>query len=256
LIVAHAQESHSIAARRTLEILEILSARNSGLTHSEISRKLEIPKSSLTSLLRALESRGYLRRDRASGKYRLGLKILALAGGVQTATDISEIARPVLEDLARKSGLTAHLAVLDRGEAVYVEKADSPGSSKLDSWVGKRLDLHSTAVGKALLAFLGPMEVDSLLQTHPLKRKTAKTICTQQGLLRELDHIRTTGYAVDDEENVTGNRCVGGAVLDHSGRAIAAIGLSGSIAQLDKMQIRKVAEIVKKASVDIRERIG
>ena len=249
-----AADSHSTAVDRALGILEAIALRKPGMTHSEISRKLEIPKSTLTYLLRALEGRGYLQRERASGKYRLGLKVLALARGVAVGADIGEVARAVLKRLVERTGLTAHLAILDQGNAVYVEKADSPGFIQMDTWVGKRMELHSTAVGKALLAGLPNAEVDLLLKGHGLKKRTPKTISTHAGLQRELERVRARGYAIDDEENSLGARCIGAAVLDGYGRTVAAVGLSGTTGQIDKASVRKIAEAVKEAAAEIGRR--
>ena len=251
-----AEESHSAAVERALAILEVVAQRSHGMTHSEISRKLEIPKSTLTYLLRALETRGYLRREDGTGKYLLGLKVLALARGVEMGADIKEIARPVLKRLVERSGLTAHLAMLDDSHAVYVEKADSPGFIKMDTWVGKRMELHSTAVGKVLLAWMPAPEVTTLLKGHTFKRRTPKTITTHAGLLQELDRVRVRGYGMDDEENSLAARCIAAPVLDQFGRAIAAVGLSGTTGQIDKASIRKVAEMVQEAAREIARRFS
>jgi IclR family KDG regulon transcriptional repressor len=251
-----AEESYSAAVERALAILEAVAQRSHGMTHSEISRKLEIPKSTLTYLLRALETRGYLRREDGDGKYHLGLKVLALARGVEVGADIKEIARPVLKRLVERSGLTAHLAMLDDSHAVYVEKADSPGFIKMDTWVGKRMELHSTAVGKVLLAWMPAHEVTALLKGHSFKRRTPKTITTHAGLLQELDRVRVRGYGMDDEENSLAARCLAAPVLDQFGRAIAAVGLSGTTGQIDKASVRKVAEMLQEAAREIARRFS
>src|SRR2546430_14621813 len=113
------------AVERTLNILEAAAHRRDGLTNSEISRKLGLPKSSASYILRALERRGYLRRDAESGRYQLGLKILSLGRDVQATLDIADIAQPFMCALVERVHLTSHLALLDQGEAVYVEKVDA-----------------------------------------------------------------------------------------------------------------------------------
>lgn len=250
------EESYSAAVERALAILEAVAQRSSGMTHSEISRKLEIPKSTLTYLLRALETRGYLQREGATAKYRLGSKVLALARGVEVGADIKEVARPVLKRLVERSGLTAHLAVLDQSHAVYVEKADSPGFIKMDTWVGKRMELHSTAVGKVLLAWMPVAEVVALLKGHVFKKRTPKTITTHAGLMDELERVHGRGYGIDDEENSLAARCVAVPVFDGFGRAIAAVGLSGTTGQIDKASVRKTAEMAQEAAREIARRFN
>src|SRR5437763_1118609 len=121
-----------------------------------LASRIKIPKSSASYILRALESAGYVRRDRENGKYHLGLAVVGLGHRALAGLDIREIAQPVLRQLVEKSGFSAHLAILDRGRAMYIEKTDSTGFVKMNTWIGRRMDLHSTAVGKALSAYLPP----------------------------------------------------------------------------------------------------
>jgi len=164
--MADAESSPSTAVERALNILEAAAHRRDGLTNSEISRKLAIPKSSASYILRTLEHRGYLRRDAETGRYRLGLKILSLGGDAQANLDLADIALPFMRSLVERVHLTSHLAVLDQGEAVYVEKVEAPGFFKVNTWVGRRMFLHSTSVGKALLAWLPKHEMETILREH------------------------------------------------------------------------------------------
>lgn len=254
--MSKAEESYSTAVERALSILEAIAQRGSAMTHSEISRKLDIPKSSVTYLLRALEMCGYVRRERVTAGYRLGLKVLSLARGVEFDSDIKGTALPVLERVVERCGLTAHLAVLDQGDAVYIEKVDSPGFIKMDTWVGKRMDLHSTGVGKALVAFSSASEVDTLIKGRGFKKRTPRTIATHAGFLRELEKVRERGYAIDDEENSLGARCVAVPVIDGFGKVLAAVGLSGTTSQIDKASVRKTAEIAKEAAREISRQLA
>src|SRR5712692_7014356 len=144
----------STAVERALAILESIAQRHDGLTNSQISGRLGIPKSSASYILRTLERRGYLRRESETGKYRLGLKVLSLGGDAQANLDIADVALPFMRALGEKIHLTVHLAVLDQAEAVYIEKVEAPGFFKVNTWVGRRMFLHSTSVGKCLLAWL------------------------------------------------------------------------------------------------------
>lgn len=240
------------AIDRTLSILEATAERAGGLTNSEISRRLGMPKSSASYILRRLEQRGYLRRDAETGKYRPGLKIVSLGREVLSGLDVRPPALPLLRLLVERTELTAHLAVLDHGEAVYVEKVDAPGFIKMDTWVGRRMHLHSTAVGKALMAPLSKVEVEAVTREHPLLRRTANTITSLHRLLLELERVRERGYAVDDEENSRGARCVAAPVFDGLGRAVAALGLSGTAGQLDDLSLPRLATLV----MDCARRVG
>jgi IclR family acetate operon transcriptional repressor len=250
------EESSSVAVERALSILEAVAERSAGMTNSEISRRLSIPKSSASYILRTLEQRGYLQRERGTGRYRLGLKVLALNRGVDAGIDIKQMALPVLERLVERSNLTAHLAVLDRGEAVYIEKVDSPGFIKMDTWVGKRMEIHSTGVGKVLVAGLAKAELEAILKARGLKKITPRTITSAAALFRELEKVRERGYAVDDEENSLGARCVAAPVMDATGRVIAAIGVSGTINQIGRTSIPKIAEMARDAARKISKQFG
>jgi DNA-binding IclR family transcriptional regulator len=236
------------AVERALNILEAAALRREGLTNSEISRKLAIPKSSASYILRTLEKRGYLRREAETGRYRLGLKILSLGGDAKANLDIAAVALPFLRMLVEKIHLTVHLAVLDQGEAVYLEKVEAPGFFKVNTWVGRRMFLHSTSVGKCLLAWLPKNEIEMFVKQHGLKKRTPKTITTMSKLLAELDHVKQAGYAVDDEENSLGARCLGAPIFDALGNVTAALGASGTLTQMDEENMPKMIDALKEAS--------
>src|SRR5256884_8398983 len=171
------------AVERAFNILEAAPHRRDGLTNSEISRKLGIPKSSASYILRTLERRGYLRRDAETGRYRLGLKILSLGGDAQANLDIADVALPFMRTLVEKIHMTVHLAVLDQGEAVYIEKVEAPGFFKVNTWGGRRMFLHFTSVGKCLLAWLPKHEVETIAKQQGLKKRTPETITSMPKLL-------------------------------------------------------------------------
>jgi DNA-binding IclR family transcriptional regulator len=254
--MSQAVDNSSTAVERALAILEAVAERPSGLTNSEISRRLAIPKSSASYILRTLERRGYLRRERGTGKYRLGLKVLSLSRSVEGGADLKQAALPVLRRLVERSNLTAHLAVLDHGEAVYIEKVDSPGFIKMDTWIGRRMEVHSTAVGKSLIAHLSHAEVEAIIKERGMRKVTSKTITTHARLLRELDGVRASGQAVDDEENSLGARCVAAPVFDEFGKVVAAISVSGTLSQIDKSSVVKTTEMVKHAAKEISRHLG
>lgn len=226
------------------------------MSNADISRKLKIPKSSASYILRALVKNGYLRRDKESARYRLGLKIVGLSHRALAGLDIREIADPILRQLVDTSQLTAHLAVLDNDEAVYIAKLDSPGFVKMNTWVGRRMQLNSTSVGKALIAFLPSEEVLPMIQRSGLNRRTPQTITVASRLMRDLEKVRELGYAIDDEENSPGVRCVAAPVFNSEGGVEAAVGLSGTTYQVERTSVPKVAELVKSAARKISQGLG
>jgi DNA-binding IclR family transcriptional regulator len=246
--MAEADSSPATAVERALNILEAAANRREGLTNSEISHKLGIPKSSASYILRTLDRRGYLRRDAESGRYRLGLKILSLGGDARANLDLAEVALPFMQALQERIHLTIHLAVLDQGEAVYIEKVEAPGFFKVNTWVGRRMFLHSTSVGKCLLAWLPKTEVETLLRQQGMKKRTPKTISSVPKLLADLEHVREQGHALDDEENSLGARCLGAPIFDSTGNVTAALGVSGTLTQMDEANLPRIMDALKEAA--------
>lgn len=254
--IRSAEEGSSTAVERAVAILEAVAARPGGMTNAEISSRLGIPKSSASYILRTLEHSGYLRRNLATGKYRLGLKVLSFSRVVLAELDIRELALPVLRSLVERTQLTAHLAVLDHGEAVYIERVDAPGFIKMDTWVGRRMSVHSTSVGKALVAHLPKTEVEAILRQRGLPKRTPRTITVPSRYLRELNRVRAQGYAVDDEENSPGVRCVAAPIFDRLGKVQASVGVSGTTGQVDDSNLPRFAELVKEAARRISRHLG
>ncbi len=248
-------ESPSTAVDRAVTVLEAVAERRDGLTNSEISRSLEIPKSSASYILRTLERRGFLRRDRETGRYRLGLKVLSLGRDVLASLNIGEVAHPFMSSLVERVHMTSHLAALDQGEAVYVEKVEAPGFFKVNTWVGRRMFVHSTSVGKVLVAWMPREEVEAILREKGLKKRTPKTITSQGKFFVELQRVRAHGYAVDDEENSLGARCVAAPVFDLLGRTEFALGVSGTVSQMDDDLLPRVVEHLKDTARRISRQI-
>jgi IclR family KDG regulon transcriptional repressor len=250
-------EHNSNAIERTLSILELVTASQKGLSNADLSRRLEIPKSSASYILRVLEKRGYLNRE-DGGKYRIGLKLVSLTSNALTNLDFREIARPIMADFLRKSRLSeVHLAVLDNGRAVYVEKIEADNSFiKMDIWVGHRLPIHTTAIGKILVAPLSDAEVLKILEVRGMEKKTRKSITNPQKFLAELQKVREFGYAIDDEENSDNVRCVAAPVYDANGKVIASLGTSTIIMQLDKALLPKIVEMVKDSAKKVSKSLG
>jgi IclR family transcriptional regulator, KDG regulon repressor len=251
------EEIHSNSIERTLSILELVAQSQRGLTNADLSRRLSIPKSSASYILRVLEKRGYLLRE-DSGKYRLGLKLVSLTSGALTHLDVREIAKPVLIDFLKKSHLPeAHLAVLDNGRAVYVEKVEGDNSFiKMDIWVGHRLPIHTTAIGKTLVAFLPENDILRILEMRGMEKKTRKSITNPNKFLKELENVRKYGYAVDDEENADNVRCVAAPIFDAQGKVAASLGTSTIIMQLDKSHLPKIIEMVKRSAEKVSKSLG
>jgi DNA-binding IclR family transcriptional regulator len=248
-------DSPSAAVERALAMLEAVAQEPEGLSNAEISRKLQIPKSSASYILRTLEAQNYVTRDR-SGKYKVGLKILSLSRGALTDLDVRGVALPIMRHLTHRTGLTCHLAILDGPEAVYVEKVEPEGFIRMDTWVGRRMRVHATSVGKALVAHIAQDALERIIAKASMEKRTPKTITTLPKLLKELEKVRTQGYAVDDEENNLGARCVGAPVFNDRGLIEAALGLSGTTQQVSPQTMPAIVESLKDAARHISMGMG
>lgn len=246
----------SNAVDRALNILELVVQRSDGLTNSEISRKLSIPKSSASYLLRTLEQRGYVRRDPTTHRYRIGLKAASLAHGMMEFVDLRQAASPVLHQLVERTRLTAHLAILDHGRAVYIDRAENPGFLRINTWVGRDLDVHTTAVGKILLAQKPEEEIRRILAQEGMAASTPKTITSPEAYLQELEKVRSQGYAEDNEENNLGVRCVAAPIYGSIGEVLAAIGLTGASSQVTDENVFQLARAVIKAALLVSRQLG
>jgi DNA-binding IclR family transcriptional regulator len=249
-------ESPSVAVERALAMLEAVAQESDGLSNAEISRKLQIPKSSASYILRTLEKQAYLKRDAETGKYRVGLKILSLSRGALSGIDVREVALPIMRHLMEKTNLTCHLAILDGPEAVYIEKVEPQGFIRMDTWVGRRMRVHATSVGKALVAHIPQARLEKILSDRGMEKRTPKTITTVPRLLKDLEKVRAQGYAMDDEENNLGARCLGAPVFNQSGAIEASIGLSGTTNQVNAQTMPRILEALKDAARHVSMQLG
>jgi len=243
------------ALERGLAILECLTKSQHGLTVSQLTRNLGFPKSSVHALLLTFERHGYLYRDDSSGRYRLGLRICDLANVALERIKLREQAAPLLCRLRDVTGLTAHMAILDHDEAVLIEKIESP-KFRVNSWIGKRMVLHCTAVGKALIAHLPDEQVEALLHNRGMLRHNDNTIVSLRRMKEELDLVRRRGYSVDDEEEEINVRCIGAPILDSQHRVLAAISITGSTAEVDETTRERLIRNVRATAAAIARQLG
>jgi IclR family transcriptional regulator, KDG regulon repressor len=244
------------SVERALSILELLASKHQGLSTSAISRSAHLPKSSTSYLLRTLVSRGYVRRDAETGQHTLGIRVLSLGGQAMQGMALREVAIPHLRSIVERTRLGSHLAILDHGDAVYIERIESPGFIKMDIWAGRRVAPQLTAVGKALICHLERQEVQEIVARHRISPASSKTIMSLPRLLAELAATRQRGYAIDDEEHAVGVRCVAAPVFAASGEVVAAIGISGTVSQVNDDSLLSFGNILRSAALKLSGQLG
>jgi IclR family acetate operon transcriptional repressor len=166
-------------------------------------------------------------QETETGQYRIGVRAFRVGSSFLEEIGLGRRLRPMLADLAARTGETANLVVRDSLEAVYIDHVIGTKVSKLFTEIGQRVPLHCTAVGKVLLAYAPPAEREDLVARLELRRLTPNTITSRGALRRELAAVRSAGCAVDREEHELGVACVAAPVWDASGDLAAAVGVSG-----------------------------
>jgi len=244
------------ALDRGLRILECLANSQHGLTLAQITRAMDLPKSTVHCLLLTFERSSYIQREEASGRYRLGHGLFRLANVALPALPVREHAGPVLRALMESTRLTVHMAALDHDELVLIARLNPPGEAVPASWIGKRMDFHCTALGKAVLASSEQGDVERLIRKHGMLRHNDNTIASMRRLVQDLEQVRRRGYAVDDEEEEIGMRCLGAPLVASNGRVEAAISLVGTTAQIDGDSLPALAAQVTGAARSISELLG
>lgn len=210
---------------RALDILEHLAALGRPARAADIGQALGIPSASLFRTLRRMLDRGFLQKDPAG--YRLGLKILTLAYSVSLNLDLRDRMAPAMHRLLADSGETVELAIPDGDSLLFIDKLESSEAMRIFAAPGRRFDQHhATGPGKVLLAFTDEPRRSQLLK-EPLQRFTRRTITDIDQLEHELDLIRRTGVAMDDQEGRIGVRRFTAPVFDHRRQLVAVIGFAG-----------------------------
>jgi DNA-binding IclR family transcriptional regulator len=244
------------SVKKALELLDRFTVERPELSLAEISREVDAHKSSVFRVLTTLEAAGFLEKDSQSGKYRLGLRILDLAGRVLGRYDIRQIAAPFMEELARETGEVIHLAVLDGADIVYLEKKGQGQVLTVATRVGGRNPAYASSMGKILLADLSEHELKAILGRGKLKKLTPNTIDQISKLTEELAKIREQGFALDNEETFPGVRCVGAPIRDARGRVIAAVSVTVPTQRMDDKRIGELWRLVANTARMISERVA
>lgn len=240
------------AVERTLSVLEAL-GRPRRL--AEIAELTALPKPTVHRILQVLVARGFA-RDEDGGVYAAGPRVLTVAGEALSELDLATAARPLLRELQAHTGGTVHLALRTGDEAVYVEKVEGDEPYRMASRVGGRLPLHSTAIGKAVLGHLPDGERDELVARLPLERRTEHTLVDPGALRAELERVRAQGYALDDEENELGVRCVAAPISDNRGRVVGGLSVSSLVYVLSRADAERLAPEIVRAAGELSQLLG
>ena len=236
---------------RALDILEALAGAGRGIGIVDLSARVGLHASTVHRLLATLVARGYARQSPRSQRYSLGTRVLQLGRSFHDRSDLRQEAHRYLQQLTEKSGETANLVMRDDDEVVYIDQVQSPHLVRMFAEIGRRVPLHSTAGGKAIY-FWDPAECtlgdEGSANSH--------TITSQEDLELALAEVRRCGFAIDDQEQEEGVRCVGGPVRDQTGDVVAALSLSGPTTRMTRSRIAELGPLVVTVCGDLSAALG
>ncbi len=241
---------------RGFAIIEEIARNRDGIGLAELSKRVGLHNSTTFHLVKTMVSLGYVRQLKDSKRYRIGRPLFALAASALDEVEMMSLATPVLDELARATGESAHFSVPMGDAVVVLARTSGPGAFQLNDRVGVVRPAHCTALGKIMLAALPPGQFEGYLRRAELKAHTPKTITADERLAREIAEVRRTWLAVDDGEFDPELRCAALPVRDFSSRVIGAIGISGPVWRLSIEGLQKRARLVRAAADRLSAEFG
>lgn len=239
-------------ADRLFLVLETL-AEAGPTALADLSNHLELNKSTVHRLLSSLIYMGYVKQDMETGKYALSFKLLTLSNKLMSHMDILETVRPYLKKLSEETGETVHFVQLDGIDAVYIYKEESyQNSIRMVSKVGSRIPLYCSGVGKAMAADMEAAQIRELWANSDIQKLTPHTIIHYNQFSEKIKEVRKNGFALDDEENELGVRCIAVSIPDFKGRPKYAVSISAPVARMSDERIRQLASVILKTKEEIR----
>jgi DNA-binding IclR family transcriptional regulator len=217
---------------RALAILDIL--RVGGRRLSDISRQLDVDKSTVSRMLSTLAARGFVRRDEGTGSFELGAQLAVLGQAFHQTFRPGREVGPLLDRISDLCKETVAFTFYEGGEAIYMDKRDGIHSLRTHSRIGYRAPMHAGASGKAILAFLPEAEADAIIRREPLRRFSDNTITDPDALKADLARIRKQGYVISVEEIDIGTMGIGVPLLNWDDYPVGSISVSGPCLRFDQ----------------------
>lgn len=240
---------------RTIAVLQAVADSDTDLPAADIARQLRLHKSTVHRLLVVLESYRLIKKG-PEGAYGLGTRLIELGECAIARLKLSEYAEPHLRTLADQTGEGAHVTILNGTELLSIAHVEGRWALHSLTRTGQRTQIHSTAAGKAVLAFLSGEACNDLIARLTLKRNTPHTIVKPSAMKLELMRVRDLGYAVDDEEFEEGLRCVSAPIFDHRGHVVASLSMAAPVFRLRKERVPQVARLVMAAAQGLSDDLG
>ncbi|MFC0140557.1 DNA-binding transcriptional regulator KdgR [Erwinia mallotivora] len=241
-----------------LKVFGILQALGEGREHgiTELSQRLMMSKSTVYRFLQTMKTLGYIAQEGESEKYTLTLKLFELGAKALQNVDLIRSADIQMREISRQTRETIHLGALEEDSIVYIHKIDSLYNLRMYSRIGRRNPLHSTAIGKVLLAWRDRAEVQEILSGVEFSQSTPRTVSSAEALLPVLDSVRAQGYGEDNEEQEEGLRCIAVPVFDRFGVVVAGLSISFPTLRFSEEDKSTYVKMLHQAGRIISEQMG
>jgi IclR family transcriptional regulator, acetate operon repressor len=241
---------------RGLAVIELLAAAGAPLQLAEAARRLGLHRSTAHHLMRTLVALGWLHQDAETRLYGLSARPYQLTGRKWSVAQIGELAQPLLEKLTHDTGEGSSVAAWADGIVTIAAKREHDGPVRVVQDLGGQRPMYCTAVGKAIAGWLPPAEVRAALKRQPMVALTPKTITTVAAFESELRRIRNAGYAIDDEEQFEGLRCIAMPVFSHTGEVAGSMCVVGPKHRLTHQKLAAVRAPLTQMARRLSERLG
>ena len=234
------------AVVRSIEIIEVLQSA-SGATLDEITRDVDLTKGSVHNHLRTLCEHGFATFE--NNQYRIGLRFFELGEQARSERKVYELAINKVNMLGEETGELASLLVEENGRGIYLYRSHGDEALQLDTKIGSSVELHTTGLGKAILAFYPSRRTREIIEQEGLRRATSHTITGEASLSKELEKIRERGFAIDREERTKGVSCIAAPIRTNSGEVLGAVSVAGPVGRMGEARIEAdLSELVTNAA--------
>lgn len=227
------------------------------LSIGDLSERLDMDKATVHRLISTVREVGFVCQNPDNKKYSNSLKLLAMGNRVVDKTGIKHVSRPIVEELAEKTGETINVGIHVGNKIIYIDKLESSSTIKVGLGIGVSVPSYCSGLGKAMLAFTAEEELTQILDGISFKKYTDSSITDRSMMLGELRKTRARGYSVDDEEYVIGLICIAAPIFDYHGNPVAAISVSSPKYRFDQSRhLRLYSGLVTDAARKISKQLG
>lgn len=243
------------ALEKAMAILELLAQSDRELTATEIHQAVCIPKATAFMVLSVLERHQMVKKS-TEHRYTIGIKLYELGVTYVSKLNVVKAGRPHLEHLLRRTNLTSHLGAIYSNRMIFIDKIEPTSFVRFSTFPGMRSDIHISSLGKAIAAHLDEQELAAIVNEVGFGIYTAHTIADEAAFKADLQRIRECGYSIENEEGELGVRCVGAPIFDNTGRAAAAVSVTGLVSQIPEEDFPQLGAVVRETADAISRAMG